>query len=222
MITKSQVQDAIVLQGVLPLFYNESIKVSIEITQALYKAGIRVIEYTNRGGAALENFKALKQLQQQELPGLHLGIGTIKSAEEALQFVDAGADFLISPLVSPNVAAVAAANNMLWIPGCMTPTEMYQAQELGAALVKLFPANILGPAFVSAVKELFPGLLMMPTGGVEMSQENINAWFKAGVSAVGMGSKLITTDMLNNQAYNELYTETLRAMLLVQSARQLT
>jgi 2-dehydro-3-deoxyphosphogluconate aldolase/(4S)-4-hydroxy-2-oxoglutarate aldolase len=222
MITKSQVQDAIVLQGLLPLFYNESIEVSIDITQALYKAGIRVIEYTNRGGAALENFKALKQLQQQELPGLHLGIGTIKSAEEALQFVDAGADFLISPLVNPKVAAVAADNNLLWIPGCMTPTEMYQAQELGAALVKLFPANILGPAFVSAVKELFPGLLMMPTGGVEMSQENINAWFKAGVSAVGMGSKLITSDMLNNQAYDELYTETLRAMLLVQSARQLT
>jgi 2-dehydro-3-deoxyphosphogluconate aldolase/(4S)-4-hydroxy-2-oxoglutarate aldolase len=217
--TKSQIQDSIIMQGILPLFYNDSSEVSIAITRKLYEAGIRVIEYTNRGVAALDNFKALKELQQEELPDLLLGIGTIKSAKEAVQFVEAGADFLISPLVNPGVAAVAAKNDLLWIPGCMTPTEIYNAQQLGATLIKLFPANILGPAFVSAVKELFPGVLMMPTGGVEMSQENISAWFDAGVSAVGMGSKLITKTIIQNQAYNQLYIATLQALQFVQSAR---
>jgi 2-dehydro-3-deoxyphosphogluconate aldolase/(4S)-4-hydroxy-2-oxoglutarate aldolase len=219
MITKSHIQDSIIKQGILPLFYNDSSEVSIAITQKLYEAGIRVIEYTNRGEAALANFKALKKLQQQELPGLLLGIGTIKSAEEAVQFVDAGADFLISPLVNPEVAAVAAKHNLLWIPGCMTPTEIYNAQQLGAILIKLFPANILGPAFVSAVKELFPGVLMMPTGGVEMNQENISAWFNAGVAAVGMGSKLITKNIIENQLFNQLYTATLQALQFAQLAR---
>jgi 2-dehydro-3-deoxyphosphogluconate aldolase/(4S)-4-hydroxy-2-oxoglutarate aldolase len=217
--TKSQIQDSIIKQGILPLFYNDSSEVTIAITRKLYEAGIRVIEYTNRGEAALDNFKALKELQKEELPELLLGIGTIKSAEQAVQFVDAGADFLISPLVNPGVAAVAAKNDLLWIPGCMTPTEIYNAQQLGATLIKLFPANILGPAFVSAVKELFPGVLMMPTGGVEMSQENISAWFDAGVSAVGMGSKLITKTIIQNQAYNQLYIATLQALQFVQSAR---
>jgi 2-dehydro-3-deoxyphosphogluconate aldolase/(4S)-4-hydroxy-2-oxoglutarate aldolase len=217
--TKSQIQDSIIKQGILPLFYNDSSEVTIAITRKLYEAGIRVIEYTNRGEAALDNFKALKELQKEELPELLLGIGTIKSAEQAVQFVDAGADFLISPLVNPGVAAVAAKNDLLWIPGCMTPTEIYNAQQLGATLIKLFPANILGPAFVSAVKELFPGVLMMPTGGVEMSQENISAWFDGGVSAVGMGSKLITKTIIQNQAYNQLYIATLQALQFVQSAR---
>jgi 2-dehydro-3-deoxyphosphogluconate aldolase/(4S)-4-hydroxy-2-oxoglutarate aldolase len=217
--TKSQVQDSIIKQGILPLFYNDSKEVSIAITGKLYEAGIRLIEYTNRGEAALDNFKALKKLQQEELPDLLLGIGTIKSAEQAAQFVAAGADFLISPLVNPGVAAVAAKNDLLWIPGCMTPTEIYNAQQLGVTLIKLFPANILGPAFVSVVKELFPGVQMMPTGGVEMNQENISAWFDAGVSAVGMGSKLITKSIIQKQEYNQLYIATLQTLQFVQSAR---
>lgn len=218
MTTKSDIRDCIIAQGILPLFYNQSADVSVDVTRALYKAGIRVIEYTNRGEAALANFKALKELQQK-LPGLLLGIGTIKSAEQAEQFVAAGADFLISPLVNPEVAAVADKHDLLWIPGCMTPTEIYNAQQLGAAFVKLFPANVLGPGFVSAVKDLFPGLQMMPTGGVDMDQDNISSWFKAGVSAVGMGSKLITKNVLDNKAYDQLYTDTLRALQMVNAAR---
>ena len=218
MTTKTDIKDSIIAQGMLPLFYNSSAEVSIDTTRALYKAGIRVIEYTNRGEAALANFKALKQLQL-ELPGLLLGIGTIKNSEQAEQFVAAGADFLISPLVNPEVAAVAARHNLLWIPGCMTPTEIYNAQQLGAAFVKLFPANVLGPGFVSAVKDLFPGLQMMPTGGVDMDQDNISSWFKSGVAAVGMGSKLITKNVLENKAYDQLYTDTLRALQMVNAAR---
>jgi len=216
---KQHIKDQIFQQGVLPLFYNNSSEASINITKALYKAGIRVIEYTNRGGAAVDNFKALKKLQQQELPDLILGIGTIKSANDAEQFIGAGADFIISPLVNPKVAAITKKNDLLWIPGCMTPTEIYSAQKLGASLVKLFPANVLGPGFISAVKDIFPEVAMMPTGGVEMTQENISGWFKAGAVAVGMGSKLITRSVIEHNAYDQLYTDTLLALSFAKAAR---
>jgi 2-dehydro-3-deoxyphosphogluconate aldolase/(4S)-4-hydroxy-2-oxoglutarate aldolase len=209
----------IVNQGILPLFFHQSAEVSADVVRTLYKAGIRAIEYTNRGEAALENFKILKKLQQDELTDLLLGIGTIKTTREANEFIDSGADFIISPIVNPDVAAIAINNGLIWIPGCMTPTEMHTALSHGASLVKLFPANILGPAFVSAVKEIFPALQIMPTGGVEMNQQNITSWFNAGVSAVGMGSKLITKAILGSKDYNQLYIDTLQALQYVQAAR---
>jgi len=219
MSTGKEILDSIITQGILPLFYNESAEVSLETTRTLYKAGIRVIEYTNRGAAALENFKLLKKAQQDELHDLILGIGTIKTVQHAEDFIAAGADFIIAPIVNPDVARVAQQHNMLWCPGCMTPTEIHLAQQHNAALIKLFPANILGPGFVSAIKELFPGQLFMPTGGVELTQENISSWFKAGVCAVGMGSKLITKDILSSGSYNQLYLDTIEALKLVQAAR---
>ena len=219
MSTGKQILDSIITQGILPLFYNESAEVSLETTRTLYKAGIRVIEYTNRGAAALENFKLLKKAQQDELHDLILGIGTIKTVQHAEDFIAAGADFIIAPIVNPDVARVAQQHGMLWCPGCMTPTEIHLAQQHNAALIKLFPANILGPGFVSAIKELFPGQLFMPTGGVELTQENISSWFKAGVCAVGMGSKLITKDILSSGSYNQLYLDTIEALKLVQAAR---
>ncbi len=203
----------------LPLFFHKSKEVSTGITRTLYKAGVRIIEYTNRGETALENFKALKQLQKTEYPDLLLGIGTIKTLLQATEFIEAGADFLISPIVNPEVAAVAAKENMLWIPGCMTPTEIHTAQHFGASLIKIFPANILGPAFISSIKELFPGQLFMPTGGVELEQENITAWFKAGVCAVGMGSKLITKEIMENKEYDQLYQDTVKAAALIKAGR---
>jgi 2-dehydro-3-deoxyphosphogluconate aldolase / (4S)-4-hydroxy-2-oxoglutarate aldolase len=217
--TKDETIGTIISQGILPLFFHHSAEVSVDVTRTLYKAGIRAIEYTNRGEAALENFKMLKKLQQGELTDLLLGIGTIKTTREATEFIDAGADFIISPTVNPDVAAIAINNGLIWIPGCMTPTEIHMALNYGASLVKLFPANILGPAFASAVKEIFPGLLVMPTGGVEMNQQNITSWFNAGVSAVGMGSKLITKAMLESKDYDRLYLDTLLALQYVQLAR---
>ena len=217
--TKDETIGTIISQGMLPLFFHHSAEVSVDVVRTLYKAGIRAIEYTNRGEAALENFKVLKKLQQDELTDLFLGIGTIKTTREATEYIDAGADFIISPVVNPQVATIAINNGLIWIPGCMTPTEIHTARQYGATLVKLFPANILGPAFVSAVKEIFPGLLIMPTGGVQMNQQNITSWFSAGVSAVGMGSKLITKTMLEAKDYDQLYVDTLQALQYVQVAR---
>jgi 2-dehydro-3-deoxyphosphogluconate aldolase/(4S)-4-hydroxy-2-oxoglutarate aldolase len=193
---KNSALQTILNQGLLPLFYYEDPQVSLDIVKALYQAGIRTLEYTNRGPAALENFTYLKKELAEAYPDLHLGIGTIKTAAEAESFIQAGADYIVAPLVNPDVARVTHAAGLLWIPGCMTPTEIYQAQENEAALIKIFPANILGPAFISSIKDLFPGQLFMPTGGVEIEEENLRTWFQSGVCAVGMGSKLISKQVL--------------------------
>lgn len=218
--SKQHILQQLKAQGMLPLFYTASADVSIEIVRTLYRAGVRVLEYTNRGEAALENFKQLKQTFLQEAPELSLGIGTIKTPAEANAFINAGADFIVSPIVNAEVGAIANKRDMLWIPGCMTPTEIFTAQQNGAALIKLFPANILGPEFLSSIRELFQGQLFIPTGGVEMNRENISAWFKAGVCAVGMGSKLIGKSILENASYDKLYTDTQNALALIASARK--
>jgi 2-dehydro-3-deoxyphosphogluconate aldolase/(4S)-4-hydroxy-2-oxoglutarate aldolase len=216
---REQVLDAILTQGMLPLFFYEDAEVSLQIIRTLYKAGVRVLEYTNRGKEALANFRYIKQAVQKDMPGLYLGIGTIKTGIEAESFVDAGADFLVSPIVDNEVALVAANYKLLWIPGCMTPTEIHIAQQYKAMLIKLFPANILGPAFVSSIRELFPGQLFIPTGGVEIEAGNISGWFRSGVCAVGLGSKLISKQVLDERLYDQLYADTVNALQLVQLSK---
>jgi 2-dehydro-3-deoxyphosphogluconate aldolase/(4S)-4-hydroxy-2-oxoglutarate aldolase len=161
----------------------------------------------------------MKQLCESELKGMYLGIGTIKNADTAKAFIDAGADYIISPGLVEDAARVADQNNMLWVPGCMTPTEIIRAEQLGAKFVKLFPGNILGPAFVSAIKELFPEIMFMPTGGVDLDKENIAGWFKAGVTAVGMGSKLISKQLLEAKDYSKIESLTKEAMEIVRSVK---
>jgi len=212
---KKAVLNSILTQGMLPLFYYEDAEVSLQITRTLYKAGIKVLEYTNRGKQAFDNFRVLRKAIDKEMADLYLGIGTIKNISEAESFIDAGADFIVSPIMNGEVAKAAQKHKLLWIPGCMTPTEIYAAQKYGAELIKIFPANILGPVFINSIKELFPGLLFIPTGGVDLTPENINAWFHAGVSAVGLGSKLISAEVLDNRLYEQLFTDTLEALELV-------
>jgi 2-dehydro-3-deoxyphosphogluconate aldolase/(4S)-4-hydroxy-2-oxoglutarate aldolase len=205
-------------QGMLPLFFHEDADVSIDIVRALYKGGVEILEYTNRGKQALDNFKQIKKVVRKEMPDLLLGAGTIKNVSEAEAFIDAGADFIVSPIVNPEVAHVVSKHKLLWVPGCMTPTEIYLAQKYGADLIKLFPANILGVEFLSSIRDLFPGQLFIPTGGVELTSTSIGAWFKAGVCAVGMGSKLITNEILKNKKYDQLQAQTEKALTLVKAA----
>jgi 2-dehydro-3-deoxyphosphogluconate aldolase/(4S)-4-hydroxy-2-oxoglutarate aldolase len=216
---KTEILRLIPEQGVLPLFFYKDTEVSIEVLKALYSAGIRAVEYTNRGEAALNNFKKMRLVCDTELKGMYLGVGTIKNARAAQEFIDAGADYIISPGLVEDAARVADANQMLWVPGCMTPTEIIRAEQLGAKMVKLFPGNILGPSFLSAVKELFPDLLFMPTGGVEAEKENLSGWFKAGVCAVGMGSKLITKAALESRDYEGIKASTLKSLQLIKEVR---
>jgi 2-dehydro-3-deoxyphosphogluconate aldolase/(4S)-4-hydroxy-2-oxoglutarate aldolase len=205
-------------EGMLPLFYHDDVTVCENVLQALYNGGVRCVEFTNRGVHALPNFKHLVSLKST-MPGLILGIGTIKTPQDATSFIDAGADFLISPCFDASVADVAYMHKVLWIPGCMTPTEIQVAQKSGATLVKLFPGNVLGPGFVEAIKSLFTGVDFIVTGGVEPTEQNIGAWFKAGVSGVGLGSKLITKDVLANKNYKQLETQTKELVQLIKKVQ---
>lgn len=216
---KAAILDLIPEQGILPLYFYKDTNVSIGVLKALYQAGIRAVEYTNRGAAALTNFKEMRKVCDTELKGMYLGIGTIKNADMAKTFIDAGADYIISPGLVESVAKTADLYNMLWVPGCMTPTEIIQAETMGARMIKLFPGNILGPGFLSAIKEIFPDLLFMPTGGVELDKDNIGGWFKAGVCAVGMGSKLITKQLLEAQNYEQIAIDTVKALEIVKSIK---
>src|SRR4051794_8813960 len=206
-------------QGILPLYFYKDTEVSLNVLKALYSAGVRTVEYTNRGEAALKNFKEMRRLCDAEMKDMYLGIGTIKNADSAQAFIDAGADYLISPGLVEDAARLADQNGMLWVPGCMTPTEVIKAEQLGAKFVKLFPGNILGPAFLSAIKELFPEVMFMPTGGVDLDRENIAGWFKAGVSAVGMGSKLISKPLLEAKDYGKIESLAKEAMEIVKSVK---
>ncbi|MDB5116669.1 MAG: bifunctional 4-hydroxy-2-oxoglutarate aldolase/2-dehydro-3-deoxy-phosphogluconate aldolase [Mucilaginibacter sp.] len=206
-------------QGILPLYFNKDVEVSVNILHALYAAGIKTIEYTNRGEAALKNFASLREVCDKELGGMYLGIGTIKNAKDAQSFIDAGADYIISPGLVDEVVEVSNKNDVLWVPGCMTPSEIIKAENLGAKVIKLFPGNVLGPSFLSAVKAVFPNLLFMPTGGVELTKESIGGWFKAGVCAVGMGSQLISASVMEGKKYAELTESTKQAIAIVNASR---
>jgi len=216
---KQAILELIPQQGILPLYFYKDTTVSIEVLKALYAAGIRAVEYTNRGEAALKNFIEMRKVCDTELKGMYLGIGTIKNGEMAQTFIDAGTDYIICPGLVESVAAVADKNNMLWVPGCMTPSEIIKAETLGAKMIKLFPGNILGPGFLSAIKEIFPGLLFMPTGGVELDKDNIAGWYKAGVCAVGMGSKLITKQLLENKDYAQITKATEEALAIIRTIK---
>ena len=182
--------DHILTYPVLPVYYHDDAQTCIDVVNACYQGGIRVFEFVNRGASALDNFKQLLDYRQKHLPELLLGIGTIKDAAMATAYIAAGADFIVSPLVKPEIAEVTLKQDILVVPGCMTPTEISLAEDLGAPLVKLFPGDTLGAGFLKAIKPLFPTMRFMPTGGVNPTQESIEGWFEAGVSAVGLGSKL--------------------------------
>lgn len=206
-------------QGILPLYFYKDTDVSLQVLRALYNAGIRTVEYTNRGEAALQNFKKMRALCDAEFKDMYLGIGTIKNGQMAQTFIDAGADFIICPGLVEEVATVCDKNDMLWVPGCMTPSEIIRAENLGAKMIKLFPGNILGPEFMSAIKALFPDLLFMPTGGVDLDKDNIAKWLKSGVCAVGMGSKLVSKQLLEEKNYTQIEELSKQALEILKSLK---
>jgi 2-dehydro-3-deoxyphosphogluconate aldolase/(4S)-4-hydroxy-2-oxoglutarate aldolase len=214
-----QIADAIVKQGMLPLYFNSSEEVSLDVLKAIYRAGVKAVEYTNRGDAASANFKKMVVLRNAEMPGLLLGVGTIKNMQHAKDYMAAGADFLVSPGFVPDVAAYCASNDIFYAPGCMTPSEIITAENAGIKFIKLFPGNMLGPEFLTTIKDIFPKLLFMPTGGVDTTKENIEGWFKAGVCAVGMGSKLISKKLMEAKDYGTIESEAKKVLELIGSIK---
>lgn len=212
--------DVILKQGMLPLYFNADESKSISILKTLYNAGIRAVEYTSRGSEALSNFKKMIEVRNAEMPEMLLGIGTIKNLAQAETYYLTGADFFISPGFVPEIASFLVAKEVLYAPGCMTPTEIIAAENAGVKFIKLFPGNILGSDFMSAIKDVFPNLIFMPTGGVDTTRQSIETWFNAGVSAVGMGSKLISKEVMEYGAYETIEKETKRVLDLIETIRK--
>jgi 2-dehydro-3-deoxyphosphogluconate aldolase/(4S)-4-hydroxy-2-oxoglutarate aldolase len=214
-----QISDAIVQQGMLPLYFNADETVSVEVLRTIYKAGVKAVEYTNRGDEALNNFIKMTVVRNSEMPDLLLGVGTIKNLKDAKNYMAAGADFLVSPGFVKEVADYATTKDIFYAPGCMTPSEIIAAENAGIKFIKLFPGNMLGPEFLSGIKDIFPKLLFMPTGGVDTTEDNIEGWFKAGVCAVGMGSKLISKKLMETKDYTTIEIETKKVLQLIASIK---
>lgn len=218
--TKIQtVINTIISQGILPLYYNNDENITLEILRTLYRAGIRAVEYTSRGESAVSNFTGMVEIRNSEMPDLLLGIGTIKNLQQAETYYRIGADFFISPGFVPEVAAFLIPKDIVYSPGCMTPTEIIAAENAGVTFIKLFPGNALGTGFMSAIRDVFPDLRFMPTGGVDTTRESIESWFKAGVSAVGMGSKLISKDLMQAKDYQTIEQETRKVLEIIQDLK---
>ena len=215
-----QVTNKIVEQGMLPLFFNANETVSVEILRVLYRSGIRVFEYTNRGEAALKNFTKMVAVRNSEMPDMLLGIGTIKNTKQAKAYRKAGADFFVSPGFVLEVAEYSVKKGIFYAPGCMTPSDIIAAENAGIGFIKLFPGDMLGPKFLSSIKAIFPKLLFMPTGGVDTTHENISAWYKAGVCAVGMGSNLVSKKRMDELDYAGIETATREVLALIQTIKK--
>lgn len=198
---------------VVPLFTHDDSALAVEVLSAAYEGGIRVFEFTNRKKNSFEVFQALVK-QRSKYPDLMLGIGTIMDPGTTEKFIDAGADFIISPILKTSMAEVCHRYNKHWMPGCATLTEIVTAKEFGAEIIKIFPGSVLGPGFVSSIMPVVPGLNLMITGGVEPTEENLSAWFKAGAMAVGMGSQLFTKEILERKDWAQLKSKCSQALAI--------
>ena len=199
-----EVANAMKNTGLVPLFYHPDISVGKQILQACHAGGAKAVEFTNRGDFAHEVFRDLNKYALQNLPGLMLGVGSVPDAATASLFIQLGANFVVTPSLREDVAVVCNRRKILWSPGCGSLSEIGRAEELGCEIVKLFPGGIYGPSFVKAIKGPQPWTNIMPTGGVAPTEENLSAWFGAGVTCVGMGSKLISKEIIADGKFDQL------------------
>jgi 2-dehydro-3-deoxyphosphogluconate aldolase/(4S)-4-hydroxy-2-oxoglutarate aldolase len=186
--------------GLIPVFYHSDVETTKQVVKACYEGGVRVFEFTNRGDFAYEVFKEIVTWAEKECPEMILGVGSVVDAPTAALYIQLGANFVVDPLLNPDIFKVCNRRQIAYSPGCATMTEIGYAQELGAEIIKVFPAgNVGGPSFVKNIKGPMPWLKIMVTGGVEPTEENLSAWFKAGVACVGMGSKLFPKEVIKNR-----------------------
>jgi len=191
--------------GIVPVFYHKDLEVCKSVLTACYKGGVRVFEFTNRGDYAHEIFAELNKFSEKECPDMILGVGSILDPGTTSLYLQLGSNFIVSPILNPEMAKVCNRRKVAWSPGCGSVTEISYAEELGSEIVKIFPGSqVGGPSFVKGVKGPLPWTSIMPTGGVEPTEENLKGWFQAGVHCVGMGSQLITKDIIQNQDFAQL------------------
>lgn len=205
--------------GMVPLFFHSDVEVAKKVLKACYDGGARLMEFTARGDFAHEVFAALTQYAIKELPGMIMGVGSVTDAGQASQYMALGANFVVTPVLREDIAVVCNRRKVLWSPGCGSLTEIAKAEELGCEVVKLFPGGIYGPGFIKAVKGPQPWTNIMPTGGVSPTEENLKGWFDAGAYCVGMGSKLISKEIVENQDYNKLENKVRQVLEIIQKVR---
>ncbi len=220
--TRLEVAQAMKDTGMIPLFFNSDIEISKKILKACYDGGARLMEFTARGDFAHEVFGALTKYAIKELPGMIMGVGSVTDGASASLYMALGANFIVTPVLREDIATVCNRKKVLWSPGCGSLTEIANAEALGCEIVKLFPGDIYGPQFVKAVKGPQPWTSIMPTGGVAPTKENLKSWFDAGVTCVGMGSKLISKDIIVNQDYNKLVKAVKNALAIIKAVRNIT
>ncbi|AZQ60361.1 bifunctional 4-hydroxy-2-oxoglutarate aldolase/2-dehydro-3-deoxy-phosphogluconate aldolase [Maribacter sp. MJ134] len=205
--------------GMVPLFYHPDIALGKKVLKACYDGGARLMEFTARGDFAFEVFSELNKYAIEKLPGMVMGVGSITDAAAASLFMQMGANFIVTPSLREDIAIVCNRRKVLWSPGCGSLTEINRAEELGCEIVKLFPGAIYGPGFVKGIKGPQPWTSVMPTGGVSTDEENLKAWFGAGVTCVGIGSKLISKEILANEDFKELKRKVTATLKIISSIR---
>ncbi|MEQ8704727.1 MAG: bifunctional 4-hydroxy-2-oxoglutarate aldolase/2-dehydro-3-deoxy-phosphogluconate aldolase [Phaeodactylibacter sp.] len=205
--------------GLVPLFYHKDIDLCKQVLKACYDGGARILEFTNRGDFAHEVFEALNKYALRELPGMILGVGSLTDAGTASLYLQLGANFVVTPVLREDIALVCNRRKVLWSPGCGSLTEIARAEELGAEIVKVFPGSTFGPGFVKAIKGPCPWTSIMPTGGVSPDHDNLKSWFDAGVTCVGMGSKLISKSLLTTGNFEQLTADVATTLETIQAIK---
>ncbi len=217
--TNEQIIQQIKATGVVPLFTHDDADEAKQVLKAAYDGGVRVFEFTNRRKNSFEVFVQLLHYSKQ-FPDLMLGIGTIMDAITTKRFIEAGAHFIISPILKVEMGEVCRLYDRPWLPGCATLTEIVTAREHGAQIIKLFPGSVLGPGFVSAIMPVVPDIQLMITGGVEPNEKSLAAWFDAGAACVGLGSLLFTKDIMQNKNWPALTEKVKDVLALANKVRQ--
>lgn len=202
--------------GMVPLFYHPDIALGKNVLKACYDGGARLMEFTARGDFAFEVFSELNKYAIKELPGMIMGVGSITDAAAASMFMQMGANFIVTPALREDIAKVCNRRKVLWSPGCGSLAEINKAEELGCEIIKLFPGSTYGPGFVKAIKGPQPWTSIMPTGGVSTEESNLQAWFDAGVTCVGMGSKLISKEIIAKRDFEKLSENVKSALAIIQ------
>lgn len=204
-----EVYNKIAETGIIPVFYNKDVNVCKKVIEACYKGGARIFEFTNRGDFAHEVFSEISHHIADHLPDLVLGVGSIVDGPTTSLYIQLGANFIVSPVLKEDMAIVCNRRKIAWMPGCGTLTEIAKAEEMGAEVVKIFPAGqIGGPSFIKNIKGPCPWTNILPTGGVEPTEQNLSEWFNAGAFCVGMGSKLIVKKADNTIDYERVTEKT--------------
>lgn len=218
--TRLEVVNAMLETGMVPLFYHPDVEVGKKVLKACYDGGARLMEFTSRGDFAHEVFTELNKYALRELPGMMMGVGSVTDAAAASLYMQLGANFVVTASLREDVGIVCNRRKVAWSPGCGSLTEIARAEELGAEIVKLFPGSVYGPGFVKAIKGPQPWTSIMPTGGVSTDEANLKGWFDAGVACVGMGSKLISKEVIQNGDFKGLEKNVRETLDLIAKIRK--